>query len=86
VIRCPKADGTVAGAYRLRNNWMIRGADLTMDGAFGVDAEAARPADRLHAFVKDEDFYRSGEWMTINIARKAGVEIVKDVLPRGSVG
>ena len=31
-------------------------------------------ADHLHAFVRSLTFYRSGEWMTINIARRLGVE------------
>jgi hypothetical protein len=31
-------------------------------------------ADLLVGFVKSPAFYRSGEWMTINIARKFGVE------------
>jgi hypothetical protein len=32
-------------------------------------------ATELVAFVRDEEFYRSGEWMTINIARKEGVPV-----------
>jgi hypothetical protein len=32
-----------------------------------------RGSDELHAFVKSLTFYRSGEWMTINIARKMGI-------------
>jgi hypothetical protein len=32
-------------------------------------------ADELIAFVTDRDFYRSGEWMTINIARRTGVTV-----------
>jgi predicted Rossmann fold nucleotide-binding protein DprA/Smf involved in DNA uptake len=32
-------------------------------------------ADLLIAFVRSEHFYRSGEWMTINIARKLGVPV-----------
>jgi hypothetical protein len=74
VIRCPQAK-TSALAYRVRNEAMISGLPL----------QDIPWADRLHAFVTEEDFYRSGEWMTINIARRVGVEIVKDVLPRGSV-
>jgi hypothetical protein len=30
-------------------------------------------ATELVAFVREPEFYRSGEWMTINIARKEGV-------------
>src|SRR4051794_40309033 len=32
-------------------------------------------ADRLVAFVLKDTFYRSGTWMTINIARKTGIEV-----------
>jgi hypothetical protein len=32
-----------------------------------------RDSGELMAFVFDEQFYRSGEWMTINIAKKLGV-------------
>jgi predicted Rossmann fold nucleotide-binding protein DprA/Smf involved in DNA uptake len=37
-------------------------------------------ADLLIAFVKGEKFYRSGEWMTVNIARKMGVEVDLNVI------
>lgn len=32
-------------------------------------------ADVLAAAVRSREFYRSGEWMTVNIAKKAGVPI-----------
>lgn len=32
-------------------------------------------ADKLVAFVKQPTFYRSGEWMTVNIARRLGIEV-----------
>jgi len=37
-------------------------------------------ADLLVAFVKSRSFYRSGEWMTVNIARKLGVEVDLNVI------
>jgi hypothetical protein len=40
-------------------------------------------ADQLVAFVWKDEFYRSGEWMTINIAAKQDIEIVKFVIPKG---
>lgn len=37
-------------------------------------------ADQLIAFVKRSTFYRSGEWMTINIARKFKVPVeIKEI-------
>lgn len=38
-------------------------------------------ADVLMAFVRWAEFYRSGEWMTINIANKRGIDVQKFVLP-----
>jgi hypothetical protein len=38
-------------------------------------------SDRLEAFLWKPEFYRSGEWMTVNIARKRGVEVVEWVFP-----
>lgn len=38
-------------------------------------------SDVLHAFLKDPKFYRSGEWMTVNIARRAGVTVVEHIIP-----
>lgn len=37
-------------------------------------------ADILHAFLRRPTFYRSGEWMTVNIARQAGVPVDIHVL------
>lgn len=60
----------VPGDYRDRNERLVRGAT------------------RLHAFVKpvlaadgSPRFYRSGEWMTVNIARFLGVPVTFHVLP-----
>jgi hypothetical protein len=39
-----------------------------------------RGADLLVAFVRSENFYRSGEWMTINIAKKQNVPVKMYVL------
>jgi hypothetical protein len=39
-------------------------------------------ATELQAFVTSADFYRSGEWMTINIAHKLGIPVHIWVLPR----
>lgn len=38
-------------------------------------------ADMLHAFITDDTFYRSGEWMTINIAKKFNVPVRQEVIP-----
>lgn len=38
-------------------------------------------ADELHAFVKRMDFYRSGEWMTVNIAKRLNVPVQFHLLP-----
>lgn len=38
-------------------------------------------ADELVAFVRNRQFYRSGEWMTINIAKKHNVKIEMVVIP-----
>jgi hypothetical protein len=38
-------------------------------------------ADHLMAFVWQDKFYRSGEWMTINIARKRGIPFSLKVIP-----
>lgn len=62
VIRCDKG-GTTALTYRIRNNDMVRGRRSDN----GVQAH------RLLAFVHSSEYYRSGEWMTINIARAANV-------------
>ena len=37
-------------------------------------------ADELVAFVRSVHFYRSGEWMTINIAERLGVRVRKVVM------
>jgi hypothetical protein len=34
-------------------------------------------ADELMAYVRQGMFYRSGEWMTINLAEKRGIPAVK---------
>jgi hypothetical protein len=38
-------------------------------------------ADHLLAFVWKADFYRSGEWMTVNIAHKLAVPFTLEVIP-----
>jgi hypothetical protein len=37
--------------------------------------EMVKTADELVAFVRNKKFYRSGEWMTINIAKKYYVKV-----------
>lgn len=66
VIRCPRRSQR-ATAYRQRNNMMCCYEDV--------------PATTLEAFVFSPDFYRSGEWMTINIAIYYGIEVNKHVIP-----
>lgn len=55
---------TPAAAYRLRNEAMLLPHDDTT----------------LIAFLRSLDFYRSGEWMTVNIATKAGLPVVRFLL------
>jgi hypothetical protein len=52
--------------YRTRNEWMLEGKGM------GV---AYKRADKLVAFLKSDNFYRSGEWMTVNIANRLGVPV-----------
>jgi hypothetical protein len=53
-----------------------------VNGGYRIRNEAlVAPARELHAFVRSPEFYRSGEWMTINIAERRGVKVVTYVLP-----
>jgi hypothetical protein len=53
-----------------------------VDGGYRKRNEAlVQGADVLHAFLKEPTFYRSGEWMTVNIAKRAGVPVVVHLLP-----
>lgn len=38
-------------------------------------------SDELHAFVRAMTFYRSGEWMTVNIAKRLNVPVQFHLLP-----
>jgi len=71
VIRCPHR-ATTSDSYRSRNEIMVTGA---------VGPRLIEPSDQLQAFVLKPNFYRSGEWMTINIALKRGIEVIKVILP-----
>jgi hypothetical protein len=59
IYRC----GNGKEPYRRRNEIMTK-------GSLGVDK-----ADLLVAFLKSDTFYRSGEWMTVNIAKRVGVPV-----------
>jgi len=50
------------------DSYRIRNRDMVLD------------ADHLHAFVKQPSFYRSGEWMTINIAREMRIPVLIEVI------
>lgn len=65
---------------------------LVARGAYVIVAPAGREPYRLRneelvahgdlvAFVRRATFYRSGEWMTVNIARALGVPVQLEVLP-----
>jgi hypothetical protein len=56
---------TLSATYRRRNDVMVKGSD------------------HLLAFVKKgkAEWYRSGEWMTINIARKHGIPVTVVSIP-----
>lgn len=41
-----------------------------------------RGSDELHAFLRSPVFYRSGEWMTKNIATRAGVPVIDHIIPQ----
>lgn len=56
--------------YRVRNNWMVQ-------GVVRLDIPSAT---ELCAVVYKPTFYRSGEWMTINIAKYLGIPVKKLVL------
>lgn len=65
VVKRCVAADTNPSSYRNRNNAMLQGAD------------------QLVAFVKKpaDEYYRSGEWMTINIARTHHIETQVYQLP-----
>lgn len=60
---------TAPASYRQRNKMLV-GAKEAL-------------TDQLVAFVWQDAFYRSGEWMTINLSHKAGVEVMTFVIPQG---
>src|SRR4051812_20152082 len=64
IIRC----GYGEEPYRIRNTDMLAGR---LGGP---------KADLLVAFLKSPKFYRSGEWMTVNIATRAKVEVNVNVI------
>lgn len=51
--------------YRIRNEAMIKGPPV---------------ASKLVAFLKSDKFYRSGEWMTVNIAKGLNVPVEINVI------
>jgi hypothetical protein len=63
---------TNAAAYRRRNEVMVNGSP-----AFDVP-----PCDTLVAFLFKPEFYRSGEWMTVNIAHKTNTVVLPYLLPQ----
>jgi hypothetical protein len=56
---------TAAATYRRRNEVMVKGSDHLL--AFVLKGKA--------------EFYRSGEWMTINIARQQGIPVTVVPIP-----
>lgn len=93
VVWCPKGE-PLSASYRIRNSWMLLGhrvGDHQAEVYRGllrlqypgsrVEGPVRIPADELVAFVKRPTFYRSGTWMTINIARRAGIRVDMRVLP-----
>lgn len=53
-----------------------------VEGGYRARNEAlVKDADILHAFLWRDTFYRSGEWMTVNIARRAGIPVDIHLLP-----
>jgi hypothetical protein len=73
IIECPAS----AEPYRIRNEWLLMGEPVPAPTFL-----ARAWADVLHAFLRRPDFYRSGEWMTVNIARRLGIEVVKHLIPQ----
>lgn len=60
IIEIVPGKGDRAACYRARNERMV---SYLGDGG------------RLVAFVRSPSFYRSGEWMTVNIAKRGGVPV-----------
>lgn len=58
VIEAPKR-ATASEAYRARNHLLVALAQAETDADDGY----------LAAFLKSDRFYRSGEWMTVNLSR-----------------
>jgi hypothetical protein len=50
------------------------------------DQQMVNPATEVHAFVTSLSWYRSGTWMTINCARRVGIEPAKHLIPKHSRG
>jgi hypothetical protein len=69
IIECPAG----LNPYRVRNETMVGGWTR------GTLLHYPK-ADLLVAFLKSATFYRSGEWMTVNIAKRLGVPIVQIVI------
>ena len=64
-----------ASAYRQRNEAMINGSDGWV--------HTGPRATMLHAYLRSLKFYRSGEWMTVNIAKGLRVPTRPTLLPVG---
>jgi len=59
-------------------------AGPTSAGSYRIrNQQMIENADHLVAFVRQDTPYRSGEWMTINIANNAGIPVNMEVLPGG---
>jgi len=70
---------------RTYNEQLLADFDLTdtwhIEGGYRERNEhLVEGVDKLHAFVRQPMFYRSGEWMTINIAKHRGVPVEMHVL------
>lgn len=75
--------------FRLAEEWP-GDRELCREGRTVADSYRARNGAMVHgaheliAFLYRSTFYRSGEWMTVGIARKLGVPVRMQVLPHDS--
>jgi hypothetical protein len=79
IIECPRKKPS-AMAYRARNEYMVTGQPPSPDRGSQI-MRLLDPTDVLEAFVFRPTFYRSGEWMTINIAKKYHIQVNTYIIP-----
>jgi hypothetical protein len=78
----PSAEHNVELVNELTNKaQMIRCPVGGTKGPYRIRNEMlVQGATKLFAYLKSDSFYRSGEWMTVNIARQLGVPVEVTVI------